>query len=143
MNPTVLWNALRKNISLVLLLVAAACPVLAMGQVVRGVSWTLLMPVALVAVLCGWWAGRSRFNGKQAAGWLVALGLPAIFIYVVKLVGPLGNFVISAYSIVPQIVRWLGDRTPLTRCAPSRPGMIFPAEFWLRCCAWENGSGYW
>ena len=113
MNPAILWNALRKNISLVLLLVAATCPALAVGQVVRGVSWTLLMPVALVAVLCGWGAGRSRLSGRQAAAGLVALGLPAVFIYVVKLVGPLGNFVISVYSLVPQIISWLTDRTPL------------------------------
>ena len=113
MNPEVLWTTLRKNISLVLLLIAAACPALAIGQVVRGVSWALLIPVALVAVLCGWWAGKSRLNGVQAAGWLVALGLPGIFVYAVKLGRPVVNFVFSLYSILPQIVRWINDRSPV------------------------------
>ena len=113
MNPEVLWTTLRKNISLVLLLIAAACPALAIGQVVRGVSWALLIPVALVAVLCGWWASKSRLNGMQATGWLVALGLPGIFVYAVKLGRPVVNIVFSLYSILPQIVRWINDRSPV------------------------------
>lgn len=113
MRPTSVWVVLAKNINLVLLLTAAANPALAVGGAVRGVSWTLLMPVALVAVLCGWWAGRSRLNGKQAAAMLVVLGCPGVFVYVVKLVGPLGKFVFSAYSIIPQIIKWVYDRSPV------------------------------
>jgi len=108
-----LWDALRKNISLILVWIAVACPVLAVGQAIRGVTWSLMMPVALAAVLCGWWIGRSRLNGRQAAGWSVALGVVGVFIYVAKLIVPLWNFLISVYSIIFQGIRWLDDRSPV------------------------------
>ena len=111
MIPRILWNALRKNISLVLMLVAAACPILALDKTMPGA--TLLIPVALLAVLCGWWAGRSRLSGRQAAGWLVALGLPGVFIYIVRLAVPLWNLLLSVYSIILQVFRWVGSRAPI------------------------------
>ena len=111
MNPRILWNMLRKNISLVLMLVAAVCPVIALDKMISGT--TLLIPVALLSVLGGWGAGRSQMNGKQAIGWVVALGIPGVFIYVVKLVRPLWNFTRSIYSVFPQVVRWLDTRSPI------------------------------
>ena len=113
MNPRILWSLLRKNLNLILVLVSVACPVIAVGRAVRGVSWSLLMPVALLAVLCGWWAGRSRLNGRQVAGWMVALGFPGVFIYVVNLATPIRNFVFSGYSVAFQAIRWLADRSPI------------------------------
>jgi len=92
-------------------MVATACPVLAVGQVVRGVTWSLMMPVALAAVLCGWGVAISQLNGRRAAGWSVALGFPGVFIYVVKLVAPLWKLLLSVYLIIYQAIRWLDNRS--------------------------------
>lgn len=113
MNPRVLLAALTKNIILALLLIATTCLVLALGSAVYSSGWSPLVPVILVAVLCGWWAGRSQLNGKQAAGWVVALGLSGVFVYSVGLLVPLWYLFLSICLIIFQAIYWLYNRSPV------------------------------
>jgi hypothetical protein len=107
------WNWLRKNVNLVLLLAATVCLALALGEVIRGATWSLLMPVSLAAVVVGWELGRSRLSSKQAWVSLTVLGIPGIFIYVGGLIRPLGRLALSIFTLVPQIVAWSSERVPI------------------------------
>lgn len=109
----ILWNALRRNLTLVLLLAGVACPVFALGEVTRGATWSLLMPVAVAAVLCSWGLARSRLNGRQAAGWLVVPGLIGVLIFASRLASPLWYLIRSVYLLIPQLIHWLIDRLPI------------------------------
>jgi len=105
------WKWLRRNFNLVLLLSATVCLVLALGKVIRGVTWSWLMPVSLLAVACGWGIGSNRLTPKQAWVCLTAWGIPGVFIYVGGLVRPLGSLILSIFALIPQIVAWLSDRS--------------------------------
>jgi transglutaminase-like putative cysteine protease len=110
---SLLWNWLKRNISLVLLLTAAVCIALALGDATGGGARSLMMPVSLFAVICGWGLGASRLNPKQAWVSLTALGIPGVFIYVGGLVRPLGRLILSVFSLIPQIVLWLSDEVTI------------------------------
>jgi transglutaminase-like putative cysteine protease len=113
MNPRRLLQWSKENIRLFLLLLAMGCLVLALGQVVEGVTLTLLMPVAGTAALCGWLMGVRREKGSRAIGWLVGLGVGGACIYITGLGRPLGNLVLSVFSLAsPIILHWL-ERTPV------------------------------
>jgi transglutaminase-like putative cysteine protease len=113
MNPIRLLKWLKENIRLFLLLLAMGCLVLALGQVVEGVTLTLLMPVAGAAALCGWLIGVRRAKGSRAIGWLVGFGLGGIFLYITGLGIPLGNLALSVFLLVPSIILHLLERTPV------------------------------
>ena len=104
------WKWIRKNVTLLMLLTAMICLVLALGELVRGATWSLFMPVSIVAVLCGWGLGRERLKPKQAWVSMIALGVPGVFIYVGGLVRPLGRLVLSIFSLIPQIASWISDK---------------------------------
>lgn len=106
------WNWFRKNYNLVLLMAATTCLVLALGEVIRGVTWSWLMPVSLVAAACGWGAGASRLKAKQAWLGLTVLGIPGVFAYVGGLFAPLGQLILSVLSLFPQIVLWFSEQMP-------------------------------
>ncbi len=107
------WNWVRKNVELILLLTAIICLALALGEVIRGATWSLLLPVSLSAVLCGWGLGISRLTLKQAWVRLTALGIPAVFIYVGGLIRPLGRLALSIFSLIPQIILSLTNKIPI------------------------------
>jgi len=102
-----LWNWLRRNFILVLLLAATICLALALGELIQGVTWSLLMPVSLSAVALGWGIGTSKLNPKQAWVSLTALGILGVFIYVGGLALPIGRLVLAALSLIPQTVLWI------------------------------------
>lgn len=104
---------LRKNVSLTLLLLAAVCLTLAFGRLVRGATWLLLMPVAVLATLCGWVTGKSRLNGKQAIVRFVAPGMIAVFIYATGLANQLGRLALSVFFTIAQGIFWLSTKTPV------------------------------
>jgi len=104
---------LRKNVDLVLLLGATVCLALALGEVIRGATWSLLVPVSLSAVACGWGLGGSRLKPKQAWIGLIALGLPAVFIYVGGLLRPLRHLTLTLFSLIPQLALWVSERAPV------------------------------
>jgi len=104
---------LRKNVDLVLLLGATICLSLALGEVIRGATWSLLVPVSLSAAVCGWGLGGSRLKPKQAWAGLIALGIPGVFIYVGGLLRPLGRLTLSLFSLIPQVSSWISDRVPV------------------------------
>ncbi len=104
------WRWLWRNFNLVLLLAAITCLALALGKVVRGVTWSLLVPISLFAVACGWGAGASRLNPKQAWLSLTGLGIPGVFIHVTGLVRPLGGLILAVFSLMLQIALWFYDR---------------------------------
>jgi transglutaminase-like putative cysteine protease len=110
---TFAWNWLRKNVNLVLLLVTMICLALALGEVIRGATWSLLMPVSLTAVVVSWELGGSRLSPKQAWASLTVLGIPGVFIYVGGLIRPLGRLVLSIFALVPQIVARTSERVPI------------------------------
>jgi len=110
MTPLAWWNWLRRNFSFVLLLAAVACLAFALGEVIRGITWSLLIPVALLSSGSGWGLAKSRLNPIQAWASLTALGLPAVFIYVTGLILPIGRLMISILSLIPQAVLWLQER---------------------------------
>ena len=109
------WNWLRRNVSLVLLLSATVCLVQALGEVIRGATWSLFMPVSLAAALCGWGLSASRLSPKQAWASLTALGIPGVFIYVGGLVRPLGRLILSILALIPQVYVWMSEseRVPI------------------------------
>lgn len=107
------WSWVRRNFSLVLLLTATTCLVLALGEVIRGATWSLLIPVSLTAVVVGWGLGNSQLSPKQAWVSLTALGLPGVFIYVAGLILPIGRLVVSIVSLIPQAALWLYDRVQI------------------------------
>ena len=107
------WKWLRKNIDLVLLLTATVVIALALGKVVRGATWSLLMPVSILSVMCGWRLGVGHLNPKQAWVSLTALGIPGIFIYVGGLVRPLGHLFLSILGLISQIVIWSSERVQI------------------------------
>jgi transglutaminase-like putative cysteine protease len=113
MNPVILYKWLKNNISLFLLLLAMLSLVLALGQAIRGLTWVLLMPVAMAAVLCGWLIGVSRIKGWQLTGSLVVLGMIGVFLYVTGLVAPIGNLLLSTSSVVTQIIFRLVAEIPV------------------------------
>ena len=104
------WEWFRKNFNFVLLLSAIICLVVALGKVVRGVTWSWLMPVSLAAVVCGWVIGGSRLNARQAWASLIALGLPGVFVYVAGLLSPFFRLVLAMLSLIPQFISWISDR---------------------------------
>jgi transglutaminase-like putative cysteine protease/uncharacterized membrane protein YidH (DUF202 family) len=106
-------NWIRRHFSLFLLLTATACLAQALGGVIRGATWTLLMPVSLVAVVCGWVLKDSRLTPKQAWLSLTALGLPGVFAYVAGLFLPFGRLILASLSLIPQILLWIYDRTAI------------------------------
>ena len=107
------WNWMRKNVNLILLLLASACLAWALGDLIRGAKWSLLLPVSLSAVVCGWGISKSRLSSKQIWASLIGLGIPGVFIYVGGLVYPLGRLGLSLLSLIPQFVLWLSDRIPV------------------------------
>jgi len=107
------WKWTRKHIDFLLLLAAMICLVLALGKLIRGATWSLLMPIALLSVACGWGLGSSLLNPKQAWVSLTALGFPAVFAYVGGLFRPLGSLILSILSLIPQLVQWLTDEVPI------------------------------
>lgn len=114
---SIAWDWARKHIDLLLLLAAMMCLSMALGEVIRGATWSLLIPVSLLAVVCGWGLAASRLNPKQAWACLTALGLPAVFIYVGGLIRPLGRLILSIFSLVPQLFQWLSERIPVDASA--------------------------
>jgi transglutaminase-like putative cysteine protease len=107
------WNWLKRNVNLVLLLAAMTCLALALGRVIRGVTWSLLMPVLLAAAACGWGAGASRLRPRQAWVGLTALGIPGVFIYAAGLAWPLGRSIQALLALVPQVILWMYDKAPV------------------------------
>jgi len=105
-----LWNWIRKNVNLVLLLVASFCLAWALGDLIQGARWSLLVPVTLSAVVCSWGLGGSRSSPKQAWVSLTALGIPGVFIYVGGLALPLGRLILSVFSLIPQVFLWMSER---------------------------------
>ena len=61
---TLITTFLRKNFNLVLLLSATVCIALALGEVFRGGTWSLLLPVSMTAVVCSWILGASRLTAQ-------------------------------------------------------------------------------
>ena len=108
---TALFNWLRKNLSLFLLLIATVSLSLALAQLVRGDTWSLFIPVTCAASLCGWELGRSHMWAKKAITSLIVLGIPAVFIYAGGLIAPLGILILSIFSLLPQIILWLYKKT--------------------------------
>jgi len=108
-----IWNWMRKNVSLILLLIASACLAWALGDLIRGAKWSWLLPVSLSATFCGWGISKSRLSPKQAWASLIGLGIPGVFIYVGGLARPLGRLGLSLLSLIPQLVLWLSDRIPI------------------------------
>ena len=104
------WNWLKKNYLLVLSLAATICLATALGRVVRGATWSLLMPVSLLATLCGWGLGASRLTPKQAWVSLTALGLPGVFAYGTGLFVPVGRLLFAVLTLLPQLVLWYFER---------------------------------
>lgn len=104
------WTWLRRNLNLVLLLFAATCLSIALGKVIRGGTWSLLVPVSLASVICGWKIGSSRLKPKQAWASLVAMGLAVVFLFVAGLLIPLARFIREALALVPQIFLWVSER---------------------------------
>jgi transglutaminase-like putative cysteine protease len=113
MNPIILWNWLKKNTSLSLLLVATVDFTLALGRLVHGTTWSLFMPTALAAALGGWWAGKSRLSGRRAAGWLVAPGISGLFLYITGLGVALGNLLCSIIPAITQSVLQVYHSAPV------------------------------
>ncbi|MGD8402561.1 MAG: transglutaminase domain-containing protein [Anaerolineales bacterium] len=123
------WNWIRKNVDLILLLTAIFCLALALGEVIRGSTWSLLMPISLSAALCGWRLGVGHLEPKQAWGRLTALGIPAVFIYVGGLIRPLGRLALSIFSLIPQLVMRLTDKIPIDASAVSITWTEFTGHF--------------
>jgi transglutaminase-like putative cysteine protease len=107
------WNWLRRNLNLVLLLGAMVCLAQALGEVIRGAEWSLLMPVSLAAAVCGWGLGASRLNRKQAWTGLSVIGVFGVFMYVGGLFSPLWNLYRAFLLLLPQIAGWISERTPV------------------------------
>ena len=114
---TLITTFLRKNFNLVLLLSATVCIALALGEVFRGGTWSLLLPVSMTAVVCSWILGASRLTAKQAWRWLTALGIPGVFLYTTGLVRPLWRLLLSALALVPAILVWITDRVTIDASA--------------------------
>ncbi len=104
-------NWVKRNFSLFLLLTATACLAQALGGVIRGATWSLLMPVSLVAALCGWRLKGSHLTPKQAWLSLTALGIPGVFAYVAGLFLPFGRLILALLALIPQIILWIFERT--------------------------------
>jgi transglutaminase-like putative cysteine protease len=113
MNSIMLWNGMKRNISLLLLLTAGICLTATLKEFVHGATWSLLAPVTIAATLSGWGVAKSRLNGVQAAGGMAALGIPALFFFISGLVDPIKNLVVSTVSIFHQMIHWLYDKTPV------------------------------
>jgi len=107
------WDWAVRNLNLVLTLSAGVCLAVALGELVHGATLSLLLPVVLAAILCGWWMGASRLSTKQAWAGMVALGLPGVFIYVGGMVPVLWRTFLEILALVPQAWTWLYDRTPV------------------------------
>jgi transglutaminase-like putative cysteine protease/uncharacterized membrane protein YidH (DUF202 family) len=105
-----LWNWSRKNFSLLLLLTATSCLALALGELVRGITWSLLMPVTLSAVLAAWGLSTSRLNPKQAWFSLSLVGITGVFVYAAGLARPLGRLILAMLALIPQFVLWMDAR---------------------------------
>jgi Transglutaminase-like superfamily len=106
-----LFNGLRKNLGLFLLLTATILLSLALAQLIRGDTWSLFIPVTCAAALCGWGLGKSHTSARQAISGLIVLGIPAVFIYVGGLIVPIGTLFFSMALLVPQIVLWVPKKT--------------------------------
>ena len=108
-----MWKWLKNHISLTLLLAATCCLAWAIGGAVRGTPLPLCLTVALTATLCGWLAGKSRMNNRQAAGWLIVPGISGVFLSVTGLLAPLRAFFISSLSILGQSIFRVYTRNPV------------------------------
>lgn len=106
-----LWKWFRQNFTLALSLSGVVCLALALEKVLRGATWSLLIPVSLAAVMCGWGLGSSQLNTKQAWASLVGLGIPWVFLFASGLVSPLGQLAMAMLALVPQLISWITERT--------------------------------
>jgi hypothetical protein len=62
-----------------------------LSDLVRGATWTLLVPVTVLATLCGWGLGLSRVNGRAAFGALMIVGPLGVFAHIAGLIHPLAR----------------------------------------------------
>jgi hypothetical protein len=107
------FNWLGKNLTLLLLLAATILLSLALSPLIRGDTWSLFIPIACAASLCGWGLGKSRLTGKQSIVGLTVIGIPGVVIYAGGLVAPLIILIGSALSLIPPIILWLYKKTPV------------------------------
>jgi transglutaminase-like putative cysteine protease len=111
MRPLQPSSWLKRGIRWLLLLVASVCLVSALGRLVRGVTWSLFLPVAVVAVTGGWIAGAAR--GRRVVQALVALGTGGVFLHFTGLADPLVRLLVAAFSAYTRLILWLFTRLPL------------------------------
>jgi len=109
----VIFNWLRKNLTLLLLLIATLLLSLAPSQLIRGDTWSLFVPITCAAALCGWEVGKSRLTGNQSILSLAGIGIPAVVVYAGGLVTPLLVLGGSAFSLIPRMILWLYKKTPV------------------------------
>ena len=141
------WTWFRRNYTLLLLLSATTCLALALGRLIRGTTWPWLMPVSLLAVICGWGTGASRLKAKQAWASLSALGIPGVFAYVAGLFMPLGQLILAVLSLRTQIVMWLSEQAAVDFSLVFAAWIEFSTHFasvlsrlWAWCLALVSGE---
>ncbi len=108
MTPGRIFRWLGRNAGLALTLAAAAILGSAIGQAVRSAAG-LFLPVTLAGVLAGWGVARTRLNGWQAAGALIAAGALGVFLAVAGLAGPLAALILSLFDLLAQLTFWLRE----------------------------------
>jgi transglutaminase-like putative cysteine protease len=113
MIASALFGWMRRNLGLVLLITVTVLLPLSLSQLLRGDTWSLFIPIACTAALCGWGVGRSRIQASRAALGLVGVGVPGVFILAGGLLGPLGILILSVLSLIPQAILWLSRKTPV------------------------------
>ncbi len=99
--------------SLLFLLISVVLLAKGLGEVVRGATWSAFIPVGVTAVLVGWGLGSRRFNGWQAWGGMILLGVVLLWGSTAQLGGPLLKLLESLPSILYQTFLWAGgNQTP-------------------------------
>ena len=105
-----------------------------LGEVVSGARWSAFVPVGITAALVGWGLGSRRFNGWQAWGGMIFLGLVLLWISTAQFGGPLLKLVDSLPSILYRTSLWAWKRE-------------VPPDFSAAALAWfslvTQSSGLW
>lgn len=104
---------IRLVTSLLFLLMIVVLSGNGLGQVVSGATMSAFIPVGLTAALVGWGLGFRRFNGWQAWGWMIFLGVVLLWGSTARFGGPLLQLANSLPSMTSQTFQWVWDRKTL------------------------------
>ena len=97
---------------LLLSLATLACLPIALSNLVRDASITLLLPIMLIGVLLAWLLAGSKVQDRSAGIILLFLGPLSLFVRIGQLGGSLLGLITQVFKFISPLYNWLRYETP-------------------------------